>query len=133
MEVVMAIPKSLANELYRKAGGVVPASPKRSKYGNAKTIVDGMTFDSKKEAQRYAELRLEQKAGSISELACQPRYPCHVGASLVCTYIADFSYVRDGCLVVEDVKSTATARNAVYRLKRRLFHACYPHLTITEV
>jgi hypothetical protein len=47
---------------------------RRNKYGATKTTIDGITFDSKKEAQRYCELRLLQKAGEITHLELQPAF-----------------------------------------------------------
>jgi hypothetical protein len=97
---------------------------RRPKYGNTPVTVDGRRFASKKEARRYGELKALQAAGRIINLRCQPRYKIVVHGQLVCTYVADFDYceVVGGRLaaVVEDVKSPATARKEVYRLKKRL-------------
>ena len=46
----------------------------RNKYGNKKTVVDGITFDSRKEAKRYQELKLLEKAGEIKDLRRQVKY-----------------------------------------------------------
>lgn len=102
---------------YRRAAGPATATaagtPKRSKYGAQRTTVDGITFASRKEAKRYGELRLLERAGDIRGLRVQPRYPIVIngqpvkypsGRALV--YVADFSYydVKRGATVVEDVK-----------------------------
>ena len=94
------------------------------KYKNVKTTVDGITFDSRKEAARYCNLKLLQKAGEISELELQPRYPLTVNGVIVATYIADFRYVKKGFInyTVEDVKGVKTP---VYRLKKKLMKAIY--------
>lgn len=131
---------------------------KRAKYGSVKTVIDGITFDSKRESQRYHELKLQQQAGHIRGLRWQPRYTlCALvvdGADLsnvnegaivntrrpVCDYIADFEYEQPHprmpttywMKVVEDVKSPATRKKEVYRLKRKLFEAQYG-LAITEI
>lgn len=100
--------------------------PKRHKYGAKKTVVDGITFPSKAEALRYAELKILLRAGQIADLTRQPRFPLVVAGQLVGTYIADFSYtdVATGKSVVEDVKSPAT-RTDVYRLKIKLLRALH--------
>ena len=97
---------------------------KKSKYSSAKTDVDGIRFDSKKEAEFYAELKLGEKAGEISHLRLQPRYLLqeafkHEGKHYrEIEYVADFEYIENGETVVVDVKGFKTA---VYMLKRKLF------------
>lgn len=97
---------------------------KKSKYSSAKTDVDGIRFDSKKEAEFYAELKLREKAGEISHLRLQPRYLLqeafkHEGKQYRETeYVADFEYIENGETVVIDVKGF---RTAVYMLKKKLF------------
>jgi hypothetical protein len=96
-----------------------------SKYGNRKTIVDGLTFASAKEARRFGELKLLQRAGQIANLKLQPKFPLAVNGKVVCTYIADFQYDEFDGLVVEDVKSEATRKNRAYRIKNKLFAALF--------
>jgi hypothetical protein len=92
-----------------------------SKYGNRRTEVDGITFASAKEAKRYGELKLLERAGQITSLTLQPRFPLKVAGKLVTTYVADFSYLeRDGRVVVEDAKGFKTD---VYKIKAKLFDA----------
>lgn len=98
---------------------------RRPKYGNRKTVVDGITYDSAKESRRVGELRLLERAGAISDLTVQPKFPLRVNGKLVCTYVADASYREDGGLVVEDVKSAATRKNRAYRIKNKLFEALH--------
>jgi hypothetical protein len=103
---------------------------KPNKYGAKKVVVDGLSFDSKKEAGRWRELVLMQAAGQITDLRRQEAFdlladsrgfqPITVG-----TYVSDFSYQRDGRKVVEDAKSPATRRIALYRLKAKIFEANY--------
>lgn len=101
-----------------------------SKYNSVKTEVDGFVFDSKAEAHRYSELKLAEKAGEITELELQPKYPVEVNGSKICTYIADFRYKDgDGNQIVEDVKGVKTP---VYRLKKKLVEALY-WIEITEI
>jgi hypothetical protein len=112
-------------------------APKR-KFRNVPTEVDGETFASRKEAKRYGELKLLEKAGYIRDLQLHPKFPLKVNGLLVCTYIADFAYQRRDLKpghpanVVEDVKSAITRKHPVYRIKNKLFAACYG-LEITEV
>ena len=94
------------------------------KYQNRKTTVDGITFDSAKEAKRYAELRLLQRAGQIFELQRQVPYvlvPKQVidGKTVErpVVYKADFVYTENGQEVVEDVKGLRTKE---YIIKRKL-------------
>jgi hypothetical protein len=87
--------------------------------------VDGLRFDSRKEAARWGELCLLRDAGVISGLRRQVRIPIRVKGVTVCRYVADAVYIEGGRRVVEDVKSPATRRLAVYRLKRRLLAAVY--------
>ena len=91
-----------------------------AKYGNTKVEVDGMPFDSKREAARWRELRLLERAGEISDLRRQVRYelvPKLPGERPV-DYIADFVYRdKNGNEVVEDVKGV---RTPVYIIKRKL-------------
>lgn len=97
-----------------------------SKYHARKTVVDGITFDSKKEAKRYAELKLLERAGFIRDLKRQVRFELipsfdvdgkHYRPTL---YIADFVYTdcKTGAEVVEDCKGY---RTDVYRLKAKMF------------
>jgi len=105
-----------------------------NKYRNKKTVVDGITFDSKKEAARYGELKMLERAGMIFFLELQPRFQIvdKVGNLRERYYIADFTYTENGVKVVEDVKSEITRKNPVYRLKRQLFLARYPGCEFRE-
>jgi hypothetical protein len=94
-----------------------------NKYGSRRTTVDGVTFDSAKEARRFGELVMMQKAGHISGLRRQVPFDLVVNGHKVATYRADFCYVdASGLDVVEDVKGF---RTPVYRLKRKLMLACW--------
>jgi len=89
------------------------------KYHNKKTVVDGITFDSKKEADRYVELSIMQKAGTIQGLKTQVPFeliPKQKGER-ACKYVADFTYTENGEQVVEDVKGKRTPE---YVMKRKL-------------
>lgn len=96
---------------------------KALKYRNVKTIVDGITFDSAKEARRYGELKLLQRGRQISGLQVQPSFPIVINGVKVCTYKADFGYVDQiGSPVIEDCKGFKTP---VYLLKKKLMLAVY--------
>jgi len=95
------------------------------KYKNVKTILDGISFDSRKEAVRYADLKLMQKAGEISDLTLQPKFDIVINGVKVCSYVADFSYIENGVKVVEDVKSEVTRKLPTYRLKNKLMRAVH--------
>ena len=112
------------------------------KYNNRKIIVDGITFDSKKEALRFKELKMLEKAGIISNLQRQVKYtliPAQYERTgevyakgnnkgkpkkgrLIereCAYYADFVYTENGKTVVEDTKGVKTPE---YIIKRNI---CY--------
>ena len=91
-----------------------------SKFRAEKTTVDGYTFDSKKEAKRYVELKTLQQFGKISDLKLQVGFDLHVNGFLVCTYRADFVYHEHGQKVIEDCKGYKTD---VYRIKKKLINA----------
>ena len=79
-------------------------------------------FASKREADRYGELELLQRAGQIVNLRCQVAYPLDVGSIHICNYIADFIYQENGETVVEDAKGFHTP---VFKLKQKLLKAIY--------
>lgn len=98
----------------------------KSKYHATKAVVDGITFDSKREAKRYHELKLMERAGAIKNLQRQVRYELipafdaggkHYRPT---SYVADFVYVdtKSGEEVVEDCKGF---RTEVYKLKAKMF------------
>lgn len=124
------------------------------KYGAVRTTVDGVTFASKAEARRYAELKLLEKAGEIQRLRLQPTFDIYVpvldvGTRLkaiartlkgqrydppqvkVCTYIADFAYdlktlsASENDRFVPIVEDVKGMKTAVYRLKKKLVEAQY--------
>ncbi len=91
---------------------------KRRKYGNKPTEVDGRTFDSKREANRYRELMTLLRAGEILGVFCQ--HPFRLPGGVV--YRADFVVLnRDGTFTVEDAKGVRTKE---YAIKARQMKAC---------
>ena len=109
-----------------------------SKYYSRKTTIYGITFDSKKEADRYCELRLLEMAGKIRELkrqvqfVLQPTFKKNGKTIRAITYVADFEYydIEKGKYIVEDVKGYKTKE---YKLKKKMFEYRYPDQTIVEV
>ena len=105
-----------------------------SKYNAKKTVVDGIEFDSAKEAKRYAKLSALEDAGKIQGLRLQvpfellPSFECDGVKYRGMKYVADFVYYRDGKVVVEDCKGFKTAE---YKLKKKLM-AYINHVNITE-
>lgn len=100
---------------------------KRSKYNAKRVVVDGHTFDSKKEAQRYHELKLMERAGQIRGLQLQPEYELEAKrGGKIGVYRADFLYIDHtlggDLLVVEDVKGFKTP---LYRWKKKHVEAQY--------
>ena len=102
---------------------------KASKYHNVKVEVDGITFDSGREAKRYKSLKELQQLGIISDLQlqvlfelCPAQYVQGFDGKLICArrsmkYIADFVYMRDGSKIVEDAKGYLTPE---YKQKKTL-------------
>lgn len=122
----------------------------KSKYHNQKTEIDGILFDSKKEAARWLELKLLEKAGAIVALERQRPYVLYVisedlGMRVdVGKFTPDFEYwipavagteqtqAHEAMHVIEDVKSPITRKETAYRLRKRIFEALYG-LTLTEI
>ena len=99
-----------------------------NKYYAKKKVIDGYTFDSIKEARRYGELKCLLKAGAIRDLEVHktfnliPKQTDERGKVIErkIDYIADFAYLQDGKIVVEDVKSAVTRKKPEYILKRKM-------------
>ena len=101
----------------------------RNKYGAKKTVVGDITFASKKEAQRWMELQLLERAGEISDLQRQVKVeligqhrPLYTRTGRKMRYVADFTYIdnQSGVLVMEDVKGFRTKE---YEVKRAILQA----------
>lgn len=95
--------------------GIASKPTKRTKYGNRKTVVDGITFDSKRESRRYELLKERKRAGEIKGFALQARFVLAGGVVYVCDFVV---FNNDGTYVVEDSKSEGT-RTKVFRIKQR--------------
>lgn len=106
---------------------------KTPKYHNKKTEIDGISFASKKEAKRYTELKLLERAGLIKNIELQKKF---VFEGLVydsgrkVSYLADFVYIDEkGVKVVEDAKGMKTE---VYKIKKALMRHFF-NIEIREV
>lgn len=111
------------------------------KYHNTKTVADGIKFDSKLEAERYAQLKILERAGVIRDLELQPEYELipsfkkNGKAWRKTVYKADFRYILcvDDSYIIEDVKGSTAVITDVFRLKQKLFEYKYPEYTISIV
>lgn len=117
----------------------IPNKPERrymSKYHSVKTEIDGITFDSKREAELYIKLQALERGGAIRALERQVKFPLYgIEANTrtethICFYVADFvCQDENGQTCIYDAKGMKTA---MYRLKKRWFEAQYG-LKIIEV
>ena len=96
------------------------------KYRNIKTEVDGITFDSKAEADRYCELKMLQAAGKVDGFGIQPSFVLADGVR----YRPDFIVCAGGHVWVEDVKGVETQ---AFNLKRRLWEERYPWMELRVI
>lgn len=107
---------------------------KKSKYRNKKVTIDGIEFDSKKEAHYYLKLKLLKQAGEIKDFGLQEKFVLQEGfnkngkSHRPITYYADFIIDNlDGSTDVVDVKGMETQ---VFKIKKKLFEYKYPDLSI---
>ena len=102
-----------------------------TKYRNTKTVAGGVAFDSRREAARWQELQLLERAGRICDLRRQVAFELVPGVKFAgaararpaIRYFADFVYQERGQQVIEDIKSPATANLPAFKLKRHLMLA----------
>ena len=107
----------------KKSGPHIADAPtaKPSKYRNQRTFADGVTFDSKREAECWMALRLRLTAGDIWDLQRQVKFPLLTSSAeglhpVVCDYVADFVYKDNSGTHVVDAKGI---RTQVYKIKKR--------------
>lgn len=102
-----------------------------NKYRAIKTMVDGIQFASRREAERYNGLKLLLRCGDISDLRLQVKYDIIINGQKVCAYIADFVYYDNATEkeIIEDSKGMSTP---VFRLKKKLMKAVL-NLDVIEV
>jgi len=107
--------------------------PKRSKYNNKKTWVDGICFDSQKEADFYQELKLLQQAGEIKGFCRQPEFILVDGdvEHRAITYKADFIiFHHDGTFEIIDVKGYESEQ---WKRTEKMFRLRYPDLELKTI
>lgn len=129
--------QDLMDFLERKGQATAKITPKKSKYNNKKTEVDGITFDSKKEADYYCQLKILKRGGEIRDFGLQERYELQPTfkkngtTHRSITYVADFVIVNlDGTTEVIDVKGVETQ---VFKIKQKLFEYKYPDKTLKVI
>lgn len=119
----------------------VISEKKKHKYSAKATEVDGIRFDSKREAERYQQLKLMESSGEIRYLArqktfiLQPSFVDNEGnRQRAINYVCDFFYYEPdtGKWIVEDVKSNYTKTMPVYRIKKKMFLLHYPEYKFVE-
>ncbi|MXN51887.1 DUF1064 domain-containing protein [Shinella sp. AETb1-6] len=112
--------------LTREQGqALLSSKPKRSKYGAEKTLLDGILFDSKAEARFYADLKVRERAGEVTDIELQRGYDLAPNGVHVAFYVADFVFFdRTVCRRrVVDVKGAPAT--PAFRLKAKLMKACF--------
>lgn len=111
-------------KMAKRGAELTKNTPARSKYRNVKTVVNGIRFDSKREADYYTLLRARVSLGEISDLQVQqefelmcPAVGCASHHVVVALYVADFTYLdSDGTMHVVDAKGH---RTQTYKLKKK--------------
>mgnify|MGYP000920856240 FL=1 len=117
-------------DLMERRGRAKKPAPKPSKYNSKRIHVDGVLFDSKKEADYYGDLKLQLKAGAIKGFCRQPEFilTAGFGNRKPVTYKADFIVFNlDGTADVIDVKGVETE---VFKIKKKLFADKFPELEL---
>lgn len=106
-----------------------------NKYGAKTVMLDGYRFASQREAKVYSETVLRVRAGELTHLEIHPVYPLIVNGVKVGRFTADLQYrdAKTGILEIVDVKSKPTAAGEAFRLRVKLWRACYPGLKLTIV
>lgn len=128
----------MAKRLFNRGFKIPQKKGSGNKYKNEKVEFGGIKFDSKRERDRYMVLKDAERQGLISELKCQPKFtliPAQYHDEqkqlktkikmvqkcdfLAITYRGDFQYVKNGEVVVEDVKGMITPE---YKLKEKMMY-----------
>jgi hypothetical protein len=123
--------KGVTLQGYQKRKGRFPTAPVEQR------TMGGKVFASKAQMLRYADLQLLQRAGKISELEMEVPFKVYIRnpdgmEEYYCTYTADHVYWENGSRVIEEVKSSGTAKDPAYRLRRKAFEI-YHGLKVREV
>jgi hypothetical protein len=135
------LPPHLESRIVSEISTATKLKAPRNKYRNNRPFKYGIKWASDKELARYEELRVLSQSGYISDIELQPKFEICPSVQWndrkqpIRYYIADFRYFdkKLGLSIVEDVKSSKTAKLPVYTLKRQLLLARYPDITFREV
>jgi hypothetical protein len=84
----------------------------------SKRTYKGIIFQSKLEMERYIVLKIQERAGKITDLKRQPSFIIHKGKKYTIKYNADFEYIQEEKRIIEDAKGT---RTDIFKLKKKLF------------
>lgn len=126
----MGISESEYRQLLKNLGKDVPKENKKSKYNSRKVRVDGIAFDSQKEADYYCDLKLLLKSGVIDGFCRQARFVVTVGndKTKAAEYVTDFViFFPDKTYKIVDVKGMETE---VFKLKMKSLKEKYPKIKI---
>lgn len=133
-----SIPASEARKLLGK-------QKRRNKFNAKRVTVDGIEFDSTKEANRWMHLRALEKAGQISHLERQPRFKLYCGNEPIkirskgypngrhASVKFDFAYFDGQARVIEDVKGGKVTATEAYKIRKAIVEAMHPMVKIVEV
>jgi hypothetical protein len=119
------------NKKFSIKDGKIVKKSKSSKFNNIKVEIDGHTFDSKKEAEYYGQLKIKKNAGLIKDFKMQVRYDIIVNNIMIAKYFLDFLVeYNDGKIEYVDIKgkdakSNKFIKTGVFALKKRLVEAIY--------
>lgn len=119
--------KNLGTQAYRTSNS--------NKYNAKKAEINGVRFDSLKEARLYQKLENMQRMGIISDLQRQVRFelvPKQKDERAV-YYVADYVFKEGDKVVVADCKSAMTKKLPVYVVKRKIFKWRYPEYEFREM
>ena len=116
------------NEFLKRTGKAAAPQQKRNKYNARRVTVDGISFDSRKEADYYSALKLQLRAGLIKGFCRQPRFPLTENSLRAVEYVSDFIvFNNDGTADIIDVKGMETD---VFRLKMKQMRERFPKLEV---
>lgn len=105
---------------------------KETKFINVKTVEDGILFDSKAEVIQWRKLKQLERYKVITNLQYHQKFYFELNAVKIGYYESDFTFIQDGKLIVQDVKSDMSRKLPVYRLKRKMMLA-FHGIEIVEV
>lgn len=115
---------------------------KPTKFGNKPTWVNDHLFQSKKEAQYYVDLLLQERCGNVREIKLQPRYLIQEAFTKngkkyqKIEYVADFEYEEKavrGHHWVERIVDTKGVKTEAFKIKQKMFELRYPDKTIIVI